>query len=233
MKRITKRIKKSIFLISAVFFMAHVFSQEEVLSEEQSDSIKSFDFVLQFEPAVYINTQSTLVSAPSPVVYPISFGVSWPNNNSISIQPTISFFMMNHLFYENRALPAEIENRTTTTLSFMLNIPAVYSVFLDNSRFQFSAGPAALMRFGLLSPGVKESDSGWSGTATSDVSKINAWFWNSARWFYFNAGASWLYNVSKELKAGPTLNCYIPLGVIITDHDVQGMIISLGIKICR
>ena len=41
------------------------------------------------------------------------------------------------------ALPAEIENRTTTTLSFMLNIPAVFSFFLTkllkNIKFEIEA----------------------------------------------------------------------------------------------
>ena len=76
---------------------------------------------------------------------------------------------MHHLFYNNMALPAEIENRTTTTLSFMVNIPLVFSIFLAKSRFQIYGGPGMLIRFGLLSPGVKDSDTGWTGSAGGDV----------------------------------------------------------------
>ena len=191
------------------------------------------DFVMQFEPAFYLNTESTLVSAPSPIVYPITIGFLWPERSQFAVQPTVSFFMMQHLLYEDKALPAEIENRTTTTLSFLVNIPAVFSVFLESSQFQFSAGPGILMRFGLLSPGVKEGDSGWSGSAGSDAELINDYFWNDMRWLYATVGGSWLYNLTPQLRAGPTLNAYIPVGGLIKDQSAQAMIISAGIKICR
>ena len=140
---------------------------------------------------------------------------------------------MQHLYYENAALPAEIENRTTTTLSFMLNIPAVYSIFLSNSNFQLMGGLGVLMRFGLLSPGVKESDSGWTGSAGEDVTKINEYFWGKMRWLYITAGVSWLYNLTPQLRAGPIINVYLPVGGLISDKNAQAMIISAGIKICR
>ena len=194
---------------------------------------KEADFVMQFEPGFYLNTESTLVSAPSPIIYPISIGFLWPEQSVIAVQPTISFFMMNHLLYEDKALPAEIENRTTTTLSFMLNIPAVFSIFLDNSRFQITGGLGVLMRFGFLSQGVKENDIGWTGTAGEDVSKINDYFWGNARWLYATIGGSWLYNLTPQLKAGPVINVYLPVGGIISDQSAQAMLISAGIKICR
>ena len=151
----------------------------------------------------------------------------------IAVQPTISFFMMNHLLYEDKALPAEIENRTTTTLSFMLNIPAVLSYYLENSCFQLTGGLGVFMRFGILSPGVNEGDSGWTGSAGEDAKKINEYFWSKMRWFYITGGGSWLYNLTPQLRAGPVMNISIPVGGLIVDHDLQGMLISLGIKICR
>jgi hypothetical protein len=241
-------MKKLLFTLAAVFFLTSLHAQEENASDyteapedfdfpETAEASQSasfpLDFVMQFEPALYLNTESTLVSAPSPIVYPISIGFLWPNRSRFAIQPSISFFMMQHLLYEDKALPAEIENRTTTTLSFMLNIPVVFSLFLDNSLFQFTAGPGILMRFGLLSPGVKEGDSGWSGSAGSDVEKINEYFWNDMRWFYVSAGGSWLYNLTPQLRAGPTINVYLPVGGLISDQSAQAMIISAGIKICR
>ena len=236
---------KIFFLIlTSLLFFSPVFSQEvsadsdsqtsaTETSTSENPAASKADFVLQFEPGVYINTASTLVSAPSPVVYPISIGFLWPDTSKIAIQPTISFFMMQHLYYENAALPAEIENRTTTTLSFMLNIPAVYSIFLSNSNFQLMGGLGVLIRFGLLSPGVKESDSGWTGSAGEDVTKINEYFWGKMRWLYITAGGSWLYNLTPQLRAGPIINVYLPVGGLISDKNAQAMIISAGIKICR
>ena len=230
-------MKKLLFTLAAVFFLTSLYAQEDTEFYEETEPAQQtpfpIDFVMQFEPALYLNTESTLVSAPSPIVYPISIGFLWPDRSTFAIQPTLSFFMMQHLLYEDKALPAEIENRTTTTLSFMLNIPVVFSLFLDNSQFQFTAGPGILMRFGLLSPGVKEEDSGWSGSAGSDVEKINEYFWNDMRWFYANLGASWLYDLTPQLRAGPTINVYLPVGGLISDQSAQAMIISAGIKICR
>ena len=229
-------MKRLFSILAAVIFISSVYAQEtdlQELSRNEKSSGIPVDFVLQFEPSLYLNTESTLVSAPSPIIYPVSIGFLWPDYSTIAIEPTLSFFMMNHLLYENKAIPAEIENRTTTTLSFMLNIPVVFSFFLHSSRFQLDVGPAILMRFGLLSPGVKESDSGWIGTAAEDVAAINSWFWNDLRWFYLTAGGSWLYNLDSKLMAGPVINISIPRGGLIVDKDAQGMLISLGIKICR
>lgn len=223
-------MKRFLGIISAIFLIAGLFAQEEPVEEASS---AAFDFVLQFEPALYLNTESPLVSAPSPLIYPISFGILWPNNSKIAVQPTLSFFMMNHLFYNGRAVPAEIENRTSTTLSFMLNVPIVFSILLSKSRFQLDLGPGVLMRFGLLSPGVREYDSGLTGSAAGDIEAINDWFWKDLRWLYLSAGASWLYNLTPQLRAGPTINVYVPVGGLISDHNAQAMIISAGIKICR
>ncbi len=239
----------TLFIISGLFAQevedniaseeAPVTSQTETVAASENESFlnklknSSADFVLQFEPGLYLNTASTLVSAPSPIIYPISVGFLWPDNTIFSVQPSLSFFMMHHLFYDNKALPAEIENRTTTTLSFMLNIPFVFSIFRPNSRFQISGGLGILMRFGLLSPGVRDSDSGWTGSAGSDTQAINGWFWQNARWLYVTVGGSWLYNLTPQLKAGPTINVYIPVGGLFSDGSAQAMIISAGIKICR
>ena len=232
-------MKKLLLIFISLFCLTTLFAQEldstEQVTEEavQSPKKQTADFVMQFEPGLYLNTESYLVSAPSPIVYPISLGFLWPDDSKIAIQPVVSFFMMNHLYYEDKALPAEIENRTTTTLNFMLNIPAVFSIYRKKSRFQLSAGLGVYMRFGLLSPGVKENDSGWTGSAGEDVSKINEYFWGKMRWLYATAGGSWLYNLTPQLRAGPTINVYVPVGGLISDKNAQGMIISAGIKICR
>ena len=234
-------MKKFLLFLTVFFFLTTLFAQEEtnLTGEEYSAPedfkglIQSMDFVMEFQPALYLNTESTLVSAPSPIVYKLAIGFLWPNYTFLAIQPTLSFFMMNHLYYNDKALPAEIENRTTTTLSFMIDIPAAFSLYLSKSHFQFNAGVGALLRFGLLASGVKENDSGWTGSAGEDVKKINEWFWNDMRWLYVTLGGSWMYHLTPQLKAGPVLNCYIPVGGLIEDHNPQAMIISAGIKICR
>lgn len=250
-----KKISTLIFTILFIFQLP-LFAQEEQTenstSEEdvnlkgeefhQSDSfldfIQSMDFVLQMEPAVYLNPNKTnssgqIVSAPSPIVYPISIGILWPNYTFIAMQPTLSFFMMNHLWYDGMALPAEIENRTTTTLCFMLNLPVVFSLYFQKFHFQLEAGLGIFMRFGLKASGVEDSDYGYSGSAGSDISNINSWFWKDMHWLYLTTGGSWMYHVNDKLKIGPVANIYLPIGTLINQASVNGLVISVGFRICR
>lgn len=210
---------------------------KEKSSESKKGSFKEFmskvDFVLQFDPSMYLSPESSKnKSNVINMVYPITFGALWPNDYFIAVQPTLTFFMMEHLWYDQYALPAEIENRTTTTLSFMLNIPAVYSFYFKNkSKLQLAAGVGMLMRFGILANGVDGDDSGYSGSAEKDVENINKWFWEKAHWLYFTTGASWLYPITSKIQVGPTINAYIPMGTLFDQQSVQGLMISIGVKL--
>ena len=192
----------------------------------------SADLTAEVSPAVYINSESKSVSAPSPIIYPVGIGVLWPNYTTFAIQPMLSFFTMYHLWYNGQALPAEIENRTSQTICLLLNMPGVATINLgDNSRLQFFAGPAIFMRFGALANGVKDSDSGYSGTAGSDVDEINSYFWNNARFLYLSFGSAWQYNFTSHFRIGPSFYAYLPLGSLFSGEGVQAMIVSLGLKL--
>lgn len=237
-----------IFSLLILFFSTTIFASpndenkvqgDSKANEQSSTSKKSFlqrtDFILQFDPTFYISPESFQnKSNVVNIFYPITFGAIWPTDYFISFQPTLKFFIMEHLWFDKYALPAEIENRTSTTLSFMLDLPAVYTLKLkNNTEFHFSAGLGLFLRFGILSYGVNESDPGYSGTAAQDVELINKWFWDNAHWLYFTFGASWLYPITSKIQVGPVLNAYIPVGTLIDQHNVQGLMFSLGIKLCR
>lgn len=242
------KFKKIFAAVLLSLSMAFCFAQEAETTEKQTDNkgimgkiyaqpasfkdfIHSTDFVASMGPALYLNTYSTLVSAPSPIVYPITIGFIWPNYTYIAFEPTLSFFYMYHLYYNGIVLPAEIENRTTLTLSFMIDLPIVFSLYYGNNRLQLNAGVAMLMRFGLKASGISESDPGFTGTVTGDVNAINKWFWKNARFLYLSMGASWLFGLTGNLKAGPTVSIYIPVGTVFSGENVQGMIATVGMKI--
>lgn len=198
-----------------------------------SEFIESLDFTLNLGPAVYVNTKSLKISAPSPIFYPFSIGVLWPNYTFISVQPTVGFSYIYYLWNDNMALPAEIENRTATGISIMADVPVVVQLYLPKSRFQFSVGPSILSRIGVLSNGVSSNDSGFSGSAESDVKLINEWFWDKGRFFYISTGVSWLYTAFEErnLKFGPEVKVYFPIGGLAAGEGLQGTIINLSVKI--
>lgn len=254
-------MKKHLLIIFLSIFSLYLFAQEAEITQLEEDQtaeiqeidikgeefheaetfidfIHSIDLIMQFEPGMYFNNFKTnangnLVSAPSPIIYPISIGFLWPNYTFVSMQPTLSFFVMEHLFYDGMALPAEIENRTTTTLSFMINLPIVFSLFINQTRFQLSGGAGIFIQAGLKSAGVNDSDYGYTGSAASDVNAINEYFWKDMHWLYLTTSFSWLYNVNSQLRIGPTVNTYIPMGTIIGNQNLHGFMITAGVKICR
>lgn len=202
-----------------------------------SSSSQSFldkvDFIIQLDPTLYLSQESRKYKSNTMnVLFAFTFGATIPNDAFISFQPTLSFFAMHHSWAGNIALPTEIENRTTTTLSLMLNLPAAFDIQLEKSRLSLTAGAGLLLRLGLLSHGVKGSDTGYSGSASKDVNLINKWFWSKGRFLYASAGASWLYKVNSKLELGPSLNIYIPVVSIMEYKKLQDMIISLGLRIC-
>ncbi|MBR6583357.1 MAG: hypothetical protein IKK80_07110 [Treponema sp.] len=195
------------------------------------DFTSQLDFVLQFQTAIYLNTESTLVSAPSPILFPVTIGALWPNYTFLAIQPSLSFFMMNSLWHNNKALPAEIENRTATSYCLFFNIPAVFSIYLKNSRVQLSAGAGILLPITTISSGVKPSDSGTTGSAASDVSAIQKYYLSKGRFFYFTTEASWLFDITSKLKVGPVINLQIPVGSFINGEGFARFMGQAGIKI--
>jgi len=226
-----------------VIFTSGVFSQENDTSRtkllgEPFHFAKSFDelknqinFSLQMGPSIYINTQSTLVSAPSPILFPVSLGVIWPSKSFLSVQPTVSFFVMHYLWYEGKALPAEIENRTATAHTLFLNIPATLSFFTSTCKIQLSAGAGFMLRIINLSLDVKPVDTGYSGSAQSDVNLISDYLWSGARFLYLTTEISCLFNITRFLKTGPVFGLYLPLGSFFNKEGFAGFMGYTGIKI--
>jgi hypothetical protein len=203
-------------------------------SASSGSFIHQIDFFLTFEPMFILNTEAGTKSAPSPVVYPLTVGVSWPDYYFVSFQPRLSLFYNYYLWDsdEEMALPAEVENRTATVFSFLFTFPAVFSFHLtDRGTLEAEAGVSMLVRFGILSSGVSSSDSGTSGTAADDTSLINKWFWTNGRMMYLSGGAAWLYSFTDTIKAGPDVRFYLPLGSLAEGRGLDAMMLSAGIKL--
>lgn len=190
--------------------------------------INSLDFTLNLSNGIDVNVfkeiDDDIVSSPSKLLYPLSIGLLIPNYTFFAMEPELSFYTMNHMWSNGVALPAEIENRTTTTLSFLLNIPAVITFFFENNRLQLKGGLGMLMRFGLKASGVSE---GYS----EDIENINKWFWNNGRFLYLTTGISWLFDLTGNTKIGPEFNISFPIGSVISGEGIQGLVSTIGLKI--
>lgn len=201
---------------------------------EKPDSFKEFLHQLHptfsLSPTLVMNRDNTIIMSPISVIVPVTAGVFWSNGLFVSTEPNISITLRNYMWDNaaKKAYPADLENRTAFTLMIMPEIPIVFSINpTKNSHLRISAGLAFLLRFGFLSNGVKESDSGTSGSAKKDLENINRWFLQEI--MHFTASLAWMFDSpSKDssLQFGPEIKLRMPFS-----SGTNGLMISAGMKI--
>ncbi|MCR5495638.1 MAG: hypothetical protein K6F15_08380 [Treponema sp.] len=248
---------KKFFLISSIIFTlssicfaqeteAEVVNSEAVNEEVENISEtdksedenplsnwKSFpiDFFITFEPSLLINTGDVENSAVSPIIYPLSFGAVFFRDKFISFQPRLSFFANYYIWYDGKAYPAEIENRTAAVFSFMLDLPAVYTLNLKGKHhMDFALGPAFNFRIITLANGVDSDDAGYEDTADNDVSEIRDYLWGGGNFFYLTTYTSYLYSVSDRLQLGPEFRFSACCGQLFSGNGLDSAILSFGVK---
>lgn len=223
-------MKRKLFIISTLFLF---------LTTGRCFSLESLDFFIKASPTMLLNTLDKGHSAPSPVKVLPGLGVKFPANAFINFQPSLEYFGSYELWYDGKALPAEIENRTVTTQNFLLTLPVMVTFQLGKGKafgvvqqIEAGGGPAILMRFAGLAHGVSENDTGFTGTAATDKDSISKYYWEKGRFIYLNAQASWLFNYADAtLSAGPSISVNFPLGSLIAKEGINNMMISVAGKI--
>ena len=209
-------------------------TEVEELIESQS-AIHHFDFIFGIEPQVSINThmknaEGKFISAPSPMFFPIYFGLAIPNYTAVSFQPSIRFYTTFNLVYGDMVLPAEIENRTGLTFSFLLNLPIAFKINIHNKySLDILAGVAGLIRFATVPVNVKDTEPGYTGTVKTDIDYMNSWFYKNARFLYLSVAADWLFYYGTT-KYGPELSIFFPISVF-TDKSLDGLMFGVGVKV--
>jgi len=203
--------------------------QETISENEETETSNSsekipLDFSFIFPRTMFLSNGDKKHSAPSPVVFNPGIGCVFPNNYWISFQPMLSFYYSYYLWYEGRALPAEIENRVATTLSFMLDLPVSFAIPIKSTKLELYTGPAILMRFGWKANGTSESDA-------ADVKEINSYFWSKARFLYLTAGIDWMVPLPDGTKFGPFGTFYLPVGSLAAHEGMNATTITIGLKV--
>lgn len=214
----------SIFLIFAVM-QVFLFSEEPENTETEKKSfLDTVSLSVKLPTTVYLNLGDKKDSAPSPILFTPGIGFIWPNESFLAFEPSANFFYNYYLWHDGKALPAEIENRTATTLSVLLDLPVVFTLNIAKSRFKVNAGAAFLMRFGWQSEGTDPS-------ASEELKLINDYFWGKGRFLYLSGAVSWMIPTTNNTKFGPFMTIYAPVGSIFAREGLNGMIISVGLKI--
>lgn len=234
------------FLISLSFLSAQEeISREEIIVSEESapfeqkkSSFPKIDSSLffTFGPKLMLNTDDHTKSAPSPVMYSLGIGGDFLFPHDVLLEAHASFFTNYYLWDGERAQPAEVENRTATALSAMIDLTGGCSWNTGKSQknfFSASGGLGIFVRHGILSNGVNPDDENrdTKTKASDDVSSINDSFFNDLNFLYPELAFSYSYILSEIWKIGGEARAYIPLGSLMNGNGVDGMIFSLALKL--
>lgn len=219
-----------ICIVGVLFFCTPAFSAGKQLEEESFWSRS--DFFFELTPSFLVNTSSKTVSAPNPAFFSIGAGMIYPNDTFFSFEPELSFFWNYYHVYNDIVYPAEIENRTATVLSFLLNVPATFSFNMPaNSKLKLSPGTAMLLRIPVVASGVNSTDDGWKGSVQNDVEYMGRWFFENGRFIYLSFKASWIFEHIEKIAFGPVLSVYFPIISVFADKNINGLIFEAGLRI--
>ena len=210
-------------------------TEVEELLQSEGGILNRFDFVFGIEPQISINSHTKnasgqFISAVSPILIPVYFGLSLRNYTPISFQSSLRFYASYNLVYDDMVLPAEIENRTGLTLNFLVNLPIVFKLnYKNKTSWSVFGGLAALIRYAIVPVNVKETDPGFTGTVRSDIDYMNKWFYKNIRFLYVSTGVDWMFYYGTT-KYGPELSIFFPISVF-ADKSLDGMMIGVGVKV--
>lgn len=157
-----------------------------------------------------------LSSAPSPISGYITAEYRLALGDSVAFAPSASLYFLQYLWDDGtqRALPAEIENRTAFVPNLFIDLPFLYHFRKNRFDFAFGGGPAFIIRYGFLDSGVSAGEiyEGYETlTAGEQVSAINSYLWNYGRWFCPTIQAGFRYELENGWGAGLTLRLGIPV----------------------
>lgn len=239
-------IYKKLLLLTA-FFLICTFSSAETQNQQDTPNdqqlntsgtegaaleYSSWDFFFTLGPLLYVNTDSS--SAPSPVKFSAGFGFDFFTDRIISFQPKVSAFTNYYLWDGQYARPAEVENRTALSLSFLFDLNAAHKWSFNNDSFELGGGISFLARYAFLANGVEETDSGSSSTATAgdDVKSINSWFYKDLNFLYPNISFCYMHQFTENYSAGLETKVYIPLGALKDGRALDTTLVFFGVKVC-
>lgn len=236
--------------IAIIFFAVPLAAQEiEEIAEHEQETRQFFptqfsvphsagEFFSQWkpsfalEPTFILSDASPETSVPFAIAVPLTVGLFWQNDFFITTEPNLSFFMNYYLWDEKSQMAyiAEPEVRTALGLSFLFDLPLIFSLNITrNSNLKLFASMEILMRVGILSGGVKEEDFGTSGSAGGDLQKINDWLAQNI--MYMGFGGSWMFEIGagkNKMQLGPEVRVHMPLTQF---GSTNGLMFSGGLKI--
>ncbi len=224
--------KKSVlFLTMALVLHFPLFCQDENAGKESF--ARKIKFFVTAGPKMMINTDSTKKSAPHPIMFSGGIGCDIFEDRLITLQPNFTFFTNYYIWDGEDAQPAEVENRTATAFSFLIDLCAGHTWHFGKNSIQALGGTAFLLRYSIRSSGVHSGDLNpiTLTKAGDDVKDINRWFYKRLNFLYPEICLSYMRHINQFWNIGADIRAYFPLGSLTHGEKFDGAIFSVAFKI--
>lgn len=185
------------------------------------------------EVTFVLNTETGNASGPSPLVNSFGARIAIPFDRFLSLEPGFSFYWTDYDWIADpdtlvsRPMPVEMENlKAATVLAFPVTVPLVFTVPLSADFSVFaSLGPALNARVAILAAKADPS---------TEVAKINEYFWSSGRFFMPETLLGGKFRVSDSLDAALTARALWPIANLWSGESVpffDGIVIAAGLRL--
>ncbi|HZK20286.1 MAG TPA: hypothetical protein VFC68_06140 [Treponemataceae bacterium] len=217
-------MKKKLYCIAIVLVITVLATANENQTVPIDEKDQPGNFFLELGHLSIINTVKN--SAPTPHLFSLGAGYEIPINPWLSFSPQTSIYVATYLWNNElqTALPAEIEHRTTTVPSLIIQIPAKFVISTEMFRIGIQPGLSFFLRYGIQSTKILENEQ-------ADVSRINKWFYSKGRFFYPSLQINLDRFFTKKIRAGIAATVYLPIGSIIEKTLPQDISSTLTCRI--
>jgi hypothetical protein len=156
----------------------------------------------------------------------------------LSAELSLDLYFTNYKydFDWDRALPAEIENRSAFVFGFLTGIQVLARFSpLDNLTLRAYGGPAADFRIIALALDLHPDD--FSGLPETDAQiqtdAVREYFWSQGRWFLPVAGMGIDYEINEKFLIGLDFRTWFPLYKLWSGENlppIEGWRFGLGVR---
>jgi hypothetical protein len=174
---------------------------------------------------------------PMPVLPAPGATLAYAIRGPLSVELSLDLYLTQYSYHFgwDRALPAEIENRSAYVFGFLTGIQALASVPLgEKFVFRGYGGPAMDFRIITLAASHPDDLSGPPETnAQIQTDAVREYFWNQGRWFLPVLGTGIDYRMNEKFLVGLDFRTWIPLYKIWSGEDlppVEGWRFGLGLR---
>jgi hypothetical protein len=176
-------------------------------------SLLAVELLTPFLGVVYIPRPAAYAadSAPSIATNVLGAGLTFPLGGLFAFEPALSFYWTYHLWVEelDRALPAEIEHRTSFTLGFLLEAPFLLRLRLsERIGLGLGLGPAFHLRVGFRATGVEDSE---DEDVSAELADINRFFYEKGRFFVPETLLRFQYRLTERMDFAFAAQAFWPV----------------------